>query len=69
MLIMLPTVSQGTADDGRHLWKFFTVHIRNRHTRNAYYTAVARFSTRCEGKGLYQMVRIEPVHVAPMSRS
>lgn len=61
---MLPAVFHGTPDDGRRFWEFFTVHIRNRHTRKAYYTAVAQFSAWCESKGLFDLTRIEPMHVA-----
>jgi integrase/recombinase XerD len=45
-------------------WEFFTVNIRNRHTRRAYYTAVCRFSAWCERRGLDALAHVKPMHVA-----
>jgi integrase/recombinase XerD len=45
-------------------WEFFTANIRNRNTRRAYYTAVCRFSEWCEGRGLHELARVKPLHVA-----
>jgi site-specific recombinase XerD len=45
-------------------WEFFTANIRNRHTRRAYYTAVCRFSQWCDGRGLHELARVKPMHVA-----
>lgn len=38
--------------DGR--FEFFTANIRSKNRRRAYYTAAARFSEWCEGKGLLE---------------
>jgi site-specific recombinase XerD len=43
---------------------FFTAHIRNRNTRRAYYKAACRFSDWCEGRGLLDLARVKPPHVA-----
>jgi site-specific recombinase XerD len=43
---------------------FFTANIRNRNTRRAYYKAACRFSDWCEGKGLLELERVKPPHVA-----
>jgi integrase/recombinase XerD len=51
----------------RAAWRFlefFTVNIRNKNTRRAYFDAVAKFSAWCDGKGLHDLAAIEPVHVA-----
>jgi site-specific recombinase XerD len=45
-------------------WEFFTATIRNRHTRRAYYKAVCRFSEWCEGRGLHELARVKPMHIA-----
>ena len=43
---------------------FFTVNIRNRNTRRAYYKAAARFSEWCVGRGLADLAQVKPLHVA-----
>ena len=43
---------------------FFTVNIRNRNTRRAYYKAACRFSDWCEGRGLSELSQVKPLHVA-----
>jgi integrase/recombinase XerD len=45
-------------------WEFFAANIRNRNTRRAYYKAACRFSDWCEGRGLFDLDRIKPLHVA-----
>ncbi len=44
--------------------EFFTAHIRNPHTRRAYHRAVTDFFAWCEQRGLSDLGRILPVHVA-----
>ena len=44
--------------------EFFTAHIRNPHTRRAYHRAVLGFFTWCEQRGLEELGRILPVHIA-----
>ncbi|MBL8227477.1 MAG: tyrosine-type recombinase/integrase [Bryobacterales bacterium] len=47
----------------RRFWEFFTVHIRNPHTRRAYFHAASLFSDWCIGRQL-ALAAVEPVHVA-----
>jgi hypothetical protein len=42
----------------------FTVNIRNRNTREAYARAAAAFLRWCEGQGIGELGRVQPVHVA-----
>jgi Phage integrase, N-terminal SAM-like domain len=44
--------------------EFFTVNIRNRNTRAAYARAAAAFLRWCEGQGIGELGRVQPVHVA-----
>ena len=44
--------------------EFFTVNIRNRNTRAAYAHAAATFLAWCEGQGIGELARVQPVHVA-----
>jgi len=43
---------------------FFTAHIRNPHTRRAYYRAVCAFSRWCEERGIQALAAVKPMHVA-----
>ena len=38
--------------------------MRNKNTRRAYYKAACRFSDWCEGRGLFDLARVKPLHVA-----
>lgn len=44
--------------------EFFTVTIRNKNTRVAYARAAAAFLHWCEGQGIGELGRLQPVHVA-----
>jgi len=44
--------------------EFFTANIRNKNTRRAYYKAVCRFADWCKGRGVTDLARVRPVHVA-----
>ena len=59
----LPTLFQRVHDRGKRFWEFFTVNIRNRNTRRAYFIAVSQFAAWCEGRAL-ALDKIEPMHVA-----
>jgi site-specific recombinase XerD len=48
----------------RRFFEFFTANIRNRNTRQAYAQAVSGFFRWCELRGLRELARLEPVHVA-----
>jgi site-specific recombinase XerD len=59
----LPVVFLRSQGAGKRFWEFFTVHIRNRHTRKAYFVAVSQFSAWCEQQKL-RLEDIQPIHVA-----
>jgi site-specific recombinase XerD len=62
---LIPTqVAAAGADATRRFVEFFTANIRNRNTRAAYARAVAQFFRWCEARGLSELGRLEPVHVA-----
>jgi site-specific recombinase XerD len=44
--------------------EFFTVNIRNKNTRTGYAHAAGAFLRWCEGQGIDQLGRVQPVHVA-----
>jgi site-specific recombinase XerD len=61
----LPALIAGAGE--RAAWRFlefFTVNIRNRNTRAAYARAAAAFLHWCEGQGIGELGRVQPVHVA-----
>jgi integrase/recombinase XerD len=43
---------------------FFTAHIRNPHTRRAYWNAAARFSEWCRARGILELAQVETLHVS-----
>ena len=49
---------------GRRFLEFFTANLANRNTRLAYGRAVAAFLDWCEDRGIAELARIEPLHVA-----
>ena len=57
-------VAAAGATAARRFIEFFTANIRNRNTRQAYARAVCDFFRWCEGRGLRDLKRLEPVHVA-----
>lgn len=59
----LPALFTPSETAARRFWEFFTVNIRNRNTRRAYFDAVSRFAAWCEDKGL-DLATVQPVHVA-----
>ena len=59
-----PVLFVPNAKAAERFFEFFTVNIRNKNTRRAYYKAVCRFSEWCEGWGLADLARVKPVHVA-----
>ena len=62
-LIPLQVAAAGETAARRFI-EFFTANIRNRNTRQAYARAVSDFFRWCEGRGLRDLNRLEPVHVA-----
>lgn len=49
---------------GRRFLEFFTANLANRNTRLAYGRAVGAFLDWCEQRGVADLARIEPLHVA-----
>ena len=50
-------------DAWRRFIEFFTAHIRNRNTREAYARAVSRFASWCQERGV-QLTDLQPIIVA-----
>lgn len=62
--VLLPALFSNAGERAsRRVLEFFTAQIRNKNTRRAYATAIARFATWCEDRGI-DLERIEPVMVA-----
>ncbi len=57
-------IEQTGGQASRRFFEFFTVHVRNPNTRKAYFRAVAGFAAWCEGRGLRDLSRITPMHIA-----
>ena len=49
--------------NSRRFWEFFTAHIRNHHTRRAYFQAASRFAVWCDERKL-GLDTVQPFHVA-----
>src|SRR5690348_6884936 len=62
--VELPALFLRGRDSGKRFWEFFTVNIRNKNTRKAYFIAVTQFSAWCEGRGLTDLALVEPIHIA-----
>ncbi|HUB33642.1 MAG TPA: tyrosine-type recombinase/integrase [Bryobacteraceae bacterium] len=61
----LPPLIAGAGDRAAlRFLEFFTVNIRNKNTRSAYARAAAVFLRWCEGQGIAELGRVQPVHVA-----
>ena len=60
----LPVLFHALPEGGRRFWEFFTVTIRNTHTRRAYFRAVESFAAWCAERGLADLARVTPMHVA-----
>jgi site-specific recombinase XerD len=48
----------------KRFFEFFTVPIRNKNTRSAYYQAIGQFLDWCQRVGFQNLEDIEPIHVA-----
>jgi len=60
----LPALFLAEAKSSERFWEFFAANIRNKNTRRAYYKAVCSFSDWCEGRGLFDLAGVKPIHVA-----
>ena len=59
----VPAIFLRSEQSSKRFWEFFTVNIRNRNTRRAYFVAISQFSKWCELHKL-SLERVEPIHVA-----
>ncbi|MDH4392072.1 MAG: tyrosine-type recombinase/integrase [Aquabacterium sp.] len=60
----VPGLFAQTPQAAQRTWTFFTVQLRNPHTRKAYARAAADFSAWCLARGLHGVQQVQPVHVA-----
>ena len=60
----LPAIFLKDAKSSERFWEFFAASIRYRNTRRAYYNAACRFNDWCKGRGLFDLAKIKPIHVA-----
>jgi site-specific recombinase XerD len=60
----LPIIFLVDANSSERFWEFFAANIRNKNTRRAYYRAVCKFSDWCEGRELFDLAMVKPMHVA-----
>lgn len=60
----LPVLYRADAMAAKRTLEFFTAHIRNPNTRKAYARAAADFALWCETRGLIELKRVEPMHIA-----
>jgi site-specific recombinase XerD len=57
-------IAQAAPSTRKKFFEFFTVPIRNAHTRAAYYRAIEQFLFWCERAGCRDLEDIEPITVA-----
>jgi site-specific recombinase XerD len=62
--IALPALFSPDAGTARRVLEFFTVNIRNPHTRKAYGKAAGEFAAWCEAHGIVHLRDVQPMHVA-----
>ena len=62
--IVIPALFAPDAPTGKRVFEFFTAHIRNCHTREAYARAAAEFSAWCARRGIGHLRAVEPFHIA-----
>lgn len=60
----LGLVSNSGTEAERRFLEFFAAHVRNRHTRIAYFKAATDFFDWCQQRGLSDLSNVEPLHVA-----
>jgi integrase len=59
-----PALFLREARAAERFFDFFTANIQNKHTRRAYFNAACRFSEFCAERGVHDLARVKPVHVA-----
>lgn len=60
----IPAIYTATPGAGERFAEFFTVHIRNPHTRRAYAAAAREFAHWCGTHGIDSLAAVRPAHVA-----
>jgi integrase/recombinase XerD len=60
----LPALFLPDAKAAERFMGFFSVNIRNVHTRRAYYRVAEEFSDWCAGRRIHQLADVRPMHVA-----
>ena len=61
---LMPALFAPTPKAQKRFIEFFTTQISNDNTRRAYVNATRRFAEWCEGRGLRELVDVEPFHIA-----
>lgn len=62
---VVPALIAGAGDRAAiRFFEYFTVNIRNKNTRAAYGRAATDFLNWCEGQGIGELGRVQPMHVA-----
>jgi len=64
VFVLSPLVQSGGESAARRFLEFFTVTIRNVHTRRAYYRAASALLDFCEERGVMDLKQIQPMMVA-----
>lgn len=62
--ISFPAIFSPDVGTARRVLEFFTVNIRNPHTRKAYGKAAGEFAAWCEAHGIAHLRDVQPMHVA-----
>ena len=63
--LVLPALVASADERGqRRFLEFFTVTIRNAHTRRAYARAAGEFLGWCDARGVTSIAGVQPLHVA-----
>src|SRR2546421_12140461 len=60
----LPALFAPDARAAERFVEFFTAHIRNPHTRRAYFRAAQAFAAWCAARGVAALHVVKPLHVA-----
>ena len=62
--LTIPSVFTPHARASERFWEVFTVNIRNRNARQAYYHAVSQFARWCEVRVIHDLATVRPMQVA-----
>lgn len=63
--VKLPAIlTSAGSDASTRFIEYFTAHIRNEHTRRAYFRNAVRFLRWCESRGISSLAQVKPITVA-----